>query len=374
MGQLLQKITSPTLLINEDICRKNIQRMAKKAKQNGVIFRPHFKTPVSLKIGEWFREYGVDKITVSSLEMAEYFANGGWNNITVAFPVNIRKIELINRLAEKIQLNLVVENRTAFEFLNRHLKHDIDIYIKIDVGTNRTGLAFEDLALILNIITFIDTSKKMNFKGILSHAGHTYHARGVKDIAEIHEEYQAILLEIKRAIQNHLTRSRYDSIIIISIGDTPSCSKMEDFTWADEMRPGNFIFYDVMQWIIGSNSLDEIAVAMACPIVAKHEKRKEIIIHGGAVHFARDSMQHPFLKQTIYGLVVELNDNSWSHPTHKSYLAKLSQEHGTLKMSDELFQKYNVGDLIGILPIHSCMTADCMGKYMDLKGKVIERM
>ena len=33
----------------------------------------------------------------------------------------------------------------------------------------------------------------------------------------------------------------------ISIGDTPACSILEEFAGVDEVRPGNFVFYDVMQ-------------------------------------------------------------------------------------------------------------------------------
>jgi len=32
----------------------------------------------------------------------------------------------------------------------------------------------------------------------------------------------------------------------------------------DEIRPGNFVFYDLMQYRIGSCSVGQIAVAMAC--------------------------------------------------------------------------------------------------------------
>jgi D-serine deaminase-like pyridoxal phosphate-dependent protein len=31
-----------------------------------------------------------------------------------------------------------------------------------------------------------------------------------------------------------------------------------------------------------------------------------------------------------------------------------------------------VGDLLGILPVHSCMTADCMGSYLSLDGQVVD--
>lgn len=362
--QYLKHITSPTLLVNKQICKKNILDIAEKAKRNNLVFRPHFKTHVSLEMGEWFREFAVDKITVSSMQMAIYFANGGWNDISLAFPVNIREITPINQLAKRIQLNLVVENQEVVDFLEQHLEHEVAIYIKIDVGAGRTGLAYDDIQKIKQVLTAIQEANSLQFKGFLAHAGQTYEARGLKDIQMIHEQYAAHLIELKNMFPEAM----------VSIGDTPSCSRMEDFTWADEMRPGNFIFYDVMQWIIGSCQLDDIAVAMACPIVAKHKDRNELIVHGGAVHFAKDISVHPFLKKKMYGLLVELNENAWSHPSHKGYLSKLSQEHGTIKVSDELFEKYNIGDLIGILPIHSCMTADCMRKYMDFDGNVIFRM
>ena len=102
-------ITKPTLLLDEQKCRDNIRMMTGKAEKSKVAFRPHFKTHQSLEIGRWFKESGVDKITVSSLEMAVYFAPE-WNDITVAFPVNILEIETINYLAEKINLNLLIES------------------------------------------------------------------------------------------------------------------------------------------------------------------------------------------------------------------------------------------------------------------------
>ena len=73
--------------------------MAGKAHANRLVFRPHFKTHQSHLIGQWFREEGVTKITASSLSMAAYFAEDGWDDITVAFPVNIREMDTINELA-----------------------------------------------------------------------------------------------------------------------------------------------------------------------------------------------------------------------------------------------------------------------------------
>ncbi len=85
------QISQPTLLVDEKKCKENIYRMLKKAKSHKLIFRPHFKTHQSLEIGKWFKELGTNKITVSSLKMAEYFSEQ-FEDITVAFPLNILEI------------------------------------------------------------------------------------------------------------------------------------------------------------------------------------------------------------------------------------------------------------------------------------------
>ena len=114
-------ITKPTLLLNEEIARSNIKRMVEKADRNNVKLRPHFKTHQSHEVGRWFREAGVDRITVSSLSMAGYFAHDGWDDITVAFPANLLEIDLINELASGIRLNLLVESVESAEFLAQNL-------------------------------------------------------------------------------------------------------------------------------------------------------------------------------------------------------------------------------------------------------------
>ncbi len=112
------KIIRPTFIVDELRTRKNIRKMALKAKSNHVVFRPHFKTHQSAEIGEWFREEGIDRITVSSVTMAEYFAEAGWNDMLIAFPVNILEIESINKLAEKISLSLTIESVFTAKFLD----------------------------------------------------------------------------------------------------------------------------------------------------------------------------------------------------------------------------------------------------------------
>jgi D-serine deaminase-like pyridoxal phosphate-dependent protein len=360
----LTMITKPTLLLDKQKCKRNIRMMFSKAKTNHIMFRPHFKTHQSLEIGRWFKELGVDKITASSLEMAQYFSSE-WSDITVAFPVNILEIETINQLSEKISLHLLVESIESTKYLAHNTKNNIGIFIKIDVGYHRTGLPPTSTQQIDEILNVISASKTLRFKGFLTHAGHTYSCRTKEEILAIHNSSREILTGLKAKYIN-----RYPDLII-SIGDTPSCSVAYDFSGIDEIRPGNFVFYDLTQQQIGACSFDQIAVAMACPIVAIHPDRNELVIYGGGVHFAKERLEVDSIG-TIYGLVAEQVEERWGEPVPSMYLKSLSQEHGIVSVPEQLISNYKIGDLLYILPVHSCMTANEMKSYKN-QDEIISR-
>jgi D-serine deaminase-like pyridoxal phosphate-dependent protein len=341
--------------------------MSEKAGKLHLQFRPHLKTHQSAEIGEWFRECDVSEITVSSVSMAKYFAGNGWNDILVAFPVNILEIAEINELAHKTNLFLTVESIETVHFLKENLISKTGIYIKIDTGYNRTGILSKEVDHIDEILNIIENSEKMNFTGFLTHNGNTYNANSKKEIIDTHEESLLQLKELK---------SRYIldyPDMLISIGDTPSCSLAENFDGVSEIRPGNFVFYDVMQYYLGSCSLEDIAVAIACPVVAKHKNRLEIVVYGGAVHLSKESFIDNKGRK-IFGLPVKLNRTGWSEPLPDSFVSRLSQEHGIIRTDQKVFDSIHIGDIIGILPIHSCLSANLAKHYFGLDGKKISKM
>jgi D-serine deaminase-like pyridoxal phosphate-dependent protein len=353
----LENIHKPSLLLDEIKCRENIRRMAEKARRLGVLFRPHFKTHQSKRVGRWFREEGVSAITVSSVSMAAYFIEDGWDDITIAFPLNIRESSQIINLSAKARLNILVtmpESLEAFSGLLKESRQQIGVFIKIDTGYHRTGLQPSNEEVITKIISICDKNPLLAFKGFLTHTGQTYQARGREEIETISREAFRQMLGLK---------TRFGSRpIILSIGDTPACSILENFQGMDEIRPGNFIFYDVMQTVIGSCETGSIAVCLSCPVVSKDASRNEILIFGGAVHLSKESLMYE--GHLIFGLTCMLSENGWSPPLQDCYVSGLSQEHGIVKVTPEVFSSIKPGDLLGILPVHSCLTAQCMGSYL----------
>ncbi|MCP2044839.1 alanine racemase [Pontibacter sp. HSC-36F09] len=364
---MLDHITQTTLLLDEKKCLQNIAMMAEKAARNNVRLRPHYKTHQSAQVGEWFREAGTTGITVSSLKMARYFASHGWTDILVAIPVNIREMALVNELAAKVQLHLVAVNIETVQALAEELQHPVNLWLKIDTGYHRTGILPHSHDELDAIVTLVEQSDLLQFTGVLAHDGHTYKQTDADAIRTIHHTTVFLL---------NLVRDRYKArfpSLKVSIGDTPSFSILQHFSGVDEIRPGNYVFYDLTQQHIGSCNFGQIAVCMACPVIAKHPERNEIIVHGGSVHFSKDSLAAAD-GSLIYGRVVELSENGWSEPLEGIEVVSLSQEHGTLRASEALFDRYKIGDLIGILPVHSCLTADVMGSYTRLDGKRLEHL
>jgi D-serine deaminase-like pyridoxal phosphate-dependent protein len=357
-------IERPTAILNPAIAKRNIARMAAKAKQSGVRFRPHFKTHQAAGVGAWFRDEGVEAITVSSVDMAAYFADHGWQDITIAFPVNWRQIDTINRLAGKIKLGLLVESPETVQFLQQKLTSPVQIWLKLDVGYKRTGIGWDDTELLDTVSTSLKLADKLTLQGLLTHNGHTYGIIGSRSIRTIYKE----TVERMRQVSQRLQEQGFERVEI-SIGDTPTCSMLDDFSAVDEIRPGNFVFNDMQQVSIGSCRPEDVAVAVACPVVAKHPKRNVITTYGGSVHLSRD-----YDDAYLYGAVALPTEHSWGTLVPQMRVEKISQEHGIVQTPPEMMAKIHVGDVLMVLPVHSCLTVDLLKRYITTEGETIEMM
>jgi D-serine deaminase-like pyridoxal phosphate-dependent protein len=358
----LDKITSPTLLLNETICRRNIRNMADKAKWQGKQLVPHFKTGQSHTVGDWAKSYGITEITVSSIKMAKYFAGNGWANIHIAFPFNPLETATLNKLAATQTVSVQLVNEEVTESLVNGLTNPVGFFIEIDAGYGRTGVPVSDFGRIEAILRKSKSTNMLYFKGFYIHAGHTYYE---KDIATIYAQTRAALSMLKNKYRLEFPN------LITRTGDTPGCAVMEDFGDIDQLGPGNFVFYDMMQVALGSCKMEDVAVALAVPVVDIQKDKKEILVHGGGVHLAKDVLLEPDGSKN-FGEVVYLNESGWTIPAERSYLKSISQEHGLIKASSDLIENVKIGDLLGILPIHSCMTADCMKGYLSINGQQVD--
>lgn len=361
------EIYEPTLVLHKQTCLQNIELMANKALRHNMKFRPHFKTHQSIEIARWFRNFDVKAITVSSVKMARYFASDGWNDITIAFPFNKYEVDSLNELLPTTTINIILDNYQVAEELDEKINSKVGVFIKISTGYFRSGINSGNKNRITKLVNTIVATKNLNFKGFLTHAGHTYNAGSKYEIRNIHFDSVKKMVELK----NHF-KEEYPNIEI-SVGDTPSCTVSEYFNDIDEIRPGNFVFYDLMQYKIGVCKLDNIAVRMFCPVVSRQKSRNEIVLYGGAIHFSKDWITNIDGKPMFGRILLNKGDHKELLDA-TNYISKLTQEHAIMRCTPSVFQQIEVGDILEVIPVHSCLTAHAMGRYISTKGEIIDMM
>lgn len=351
---MFEEIKRPTLVVDTGKVRENVLRMKGRADRNGVAFRPHLKTHQSRVIGRLFRDLGVRTGTVSSVEMAYLFADDGWDDLTIAFPANLREIREMDDLAGRIRLGLLADNPETVRALAAGLSRPVDLWIKIDVGSRRCGIEAGDPAGLKAVSEAIRKSPRLRLAGVLTHDSRTYGVRGAEAVGALFREGRDALLSAKAFLASEGWPN-----LRASYGDTPSMSLMEDWSGLDEVRPGNFAYYDLQQWVAGSCSPGDIAAAVACPVVGIYPDRGEAVVYGGAVHLSKQSQILPE-GGTSYGAVFEVRDGRWTGFREGAEVRTVTQEHGVVRMRPTDLASTRIGDLVFLCPVHSCLAADLL--------------
>lgn len=364
----MNHIVRPSLVLDIQKVNQNISAMCRKAHKHHLLFRPHFKTHQSAVIADLFRPYGIHTATVSSLSMAHHFHQHGWNDLTVAIPHNPRETPIINtEFSAPCHLGLLVDNPETISHLEQTLNRPHPIWIKIDCGLNRCGLPWDDEAGAALLSRHIKAAPKLKLQGLLTHAGHSYAARTHDEVLAVHRS-QLDRIGHARALFSSLGHTD----LLTSAGDTPCMTLADTFTGIDEIRPGNFVFFDLDQMFRQVCGWQDIALTLACPIVGIYPERNQVLIHGGAVHLSKEQRVGP-LGRTSFGKAVYYHGHGWSQPLEAD-LTSLTQEHGILTFHHQIDPGIQIGGLIGILPIHSCLTAAPHPGYHAVDGTFIPKM
>lgn len=353
MDELTAQIKTPKLVLDEKTAKRNLARMAGKARAQGVRLRPHFKTHQSALVGKWAREAGVECITVSSVEMARFFAGHGWSDILIAFPANLRESAEINQLAGEVDLSVLVESAESARCLDGRLENSAGAWIKVDTGMGRAGIWWEDFDEITSLAKALVSTRHLRLRGLLTHAGQTYRAGSAGEIVSLYTESNARMLAARGALE-----AAGFSGLEISAGDTPGCWLSGHLGTVDEIRPGNFVFFDAMMHHLGVCRVEDIAVAVACPVVAKHAHARETVVYGGAVHLSKEAITEE--DRTFYGYAALEDARGWRFAGTGNYMRTLSQEHGIARLEAEPFAEVQVGGLLYVIPAHVCLAVHAL--------------
>jgi D-serine deaminase-like pyridoxal phosphate-dependent protein len=156
---------------------------------------------------------------------------------------------------------------------------------------------------------------------------------------------------------------------VVSAGSTPTAVHARSLEGVTEMRPGNYMFFDLQQVGLGVCSQDDIAVSVLAAVTGHKKSFNRAVIDAGALALSKDLGANETLPEVGYGLVC---DSRSGQPLPGVRVASVSQEHGWLEMASKEqafpFAALPVGQRVRVLPNHSCLTAAMYDRYYVIDG------
>lgn len=355
-------------MLDVERVRKNAARMSDVAKRAGCRLRPHIKTHKCIEVAR-IQTDGHDRaITVSTLAEARDFAQHGFVDITYAVPIEPGKFaEAIELRRTGVKLNLLTDDgETARALDQAAAEADVvfDVFLKVDVGTHRCGVEPDSLDA-LNIPKQLAIAGNLRFAGLLTHAGHSYGAHSKDEIIAVARHERDSMVELAERL-----RSDGVEVPCVSIGSTPTMMHADHLDGIDEIRPGNYIFFDNFQATLGSCTFDDTALTVLAAIVHRDAKRRRIVVDAGAIALSKDRGPAHLDAACGYGRVLDIDGSDTG-----MRVTGMSQEHGEIHAADdETFNLLKVGDRFRILANHSCLTAAQHAYYNVVEnGQIVDQ-
>lgn len=349
------QLETPCLVIDMDLTKENIRRMQEAADQAGCRLRPHIKTHKMPLFAGLQVKAGASGVTCAKVSEAEVMADGGIEDIFIAYPMigNFR-IKRAFALAKRIKrLILAVDSLEGARALEQAaFKQDmiLEIRMEIDTGAGRTGVPM-DRAVELALA--IKEMKHLRLTGIYTFKSLVLSGKPTEDNLLAAKEEGQMMAKAAQMLKDAGVEIRD-----ISAGSTPTGIQVAQTGMVNEIRPGTYIFNDFMLTKEKAAHMEEIAVRFYATVVSCHHP-EYAVIDGGTKCFPTDAVpgQPPYYYPGY--AKVEGNDNL--------KLSRMNEEHGILT-AENGETGLHVGQVLSLIPIHVCTAINMQNSVYILEN------
>ena len=361
-------LATPSAVLDLQRLDRNIVAMQGRADRLGVRLRPHAKTSKSIEVVMRQLAAGASGITVSTMKEAEQFHRAGIVDIIYAVGIAPNRFERAAALREAgCDLKLVTDNIAMAEQLGRFAADrglTMPVLIEIDSDGHRSGIE-PDSAELLELGRLLAGRPGLSLAGVLTHAGESY---GCNEPASL----RAMAEQERLACVTAADRLRAAGLPcpIVSVGATPTACAAEDLSGITEMRPGVYVFFDLVMANVGVCGLDDIALSVLATVIGHQPAKGWAIVDAGWMAMSRDRGTAGQAIDYGYGQVCDLD----GRPIAGATLSGANQEHGIVSLAGaapgSIVERLPVGSLVRILPNHACATGAQHDRYQTVTGRI----
>jgi D-serine deaminase-like pyridoxal phosphate-dependent protein len=366
----LNDLATPAVLVDRNRALANIDRLQQAANRRGIRMRPHAKTHKSPLVARWQLERGAIGICCAKLGEAEVFVEAGITDIRLPYPLNPRNAPRVVALQDRASISFIVDHldiaRAWSEAMTR-ARRRADVLIKVDVGFHRCGIDPQP-ASALAFISQVAALPGLHLRGLLSHAGHAYHAASEDQLRTIAEQEARTLAGLAAA-----ARDAGVAIDELSAGATPSARFSLEQDGLTEYRAGNYVYFDRTQVGLGAATLDDCALTVLATVVTKPAPGR-LILDSGSKTLAADGARG-FSPLAGHGTVFrDVSLPRGDEPDADLIVERLSEEHATVRVASG-HTTLEPGDRVRIVPNHSCVVSNLVDRAWIVDGgQVVEAM
>jgi D-serine deaminase-like pyridoxal phosphate-dependent protein len=348
----IEDLSTPAVLVDLDVLERNIARMAARAREAGVRLRPHAKTHKCPEIARLQRAAGAWGLSVAKVGEAEVFADAGFEDLFVAFPVvGEDKGRRLASLADRVRLAVGVDSVEGARTLAgpfRAAGRALDVLLKVDVGYGRVGVPPDEAVDAARRIADVPG---LRLRGVFTHAGHGY-------LAESRAAVDAIAAQEGGRLAATGEELRAAGLLVeeVSVGSTPTAARAMGVPGVTECRPGNYVFHDGSQVALGTCAVEDCALTVVATVVSVPGPGRAVL-DAGSKTLSSDPLRP---RPDGYGQVLG----------RRSRVDKLSEEHGVVAVAEG--ESFRVGERVRVLPNHACVVANLHDTLVGVSGDRVE--
>lgn len=335
----LADLETPSILIDLNRMETNIQRMQARCDQLGIGFRPHIKTHKIPAIAQMQLNAGAIGIACQKVSEAEVFVDAGIRDIQMPYNiVGAKKTLRLAQLAKRCKISVSADHATVISGLSQAAQatgSTIHVLVELVTDVQRTGAPVDNAVALAKQI---DVAENLEFEGIL-----------------LYPSNPVMRPDLQRALA--LLDQAGIAVKTVSGGGTGASLHAHEIPELTEIRVGTYVFNDMNTVAHGWDTLDHCAMTIMATVVSRPTAERAIL-DSGSKTLTTESLDGG------HGYIVE-------YPDAKIY--KLNEEHAYVDLS-QCAERPDIGDLVHIIPVHTCVVTNLHNQLYGIRGDSIEEI
>lgn len=355
VGTAVQDLDTPVQVVDLDKIEANIIGMQAAVMAAGARLRPHIKTHKIPEIARMQEAAGAHGIAVAKVAEAEVFADAGFTDIAVAYPVaGAEKWRRLAALAKRCRVTVNVDSEVAARGLNvaaTAVGSTILVQIDIDTGFHRCGVQPEDAEALCRVVMGLPG---LELDGITTHRSAFFPDNRGRPSDELGREEGEIMVTLAERL-----RAAGVPIREVTCGSTPTAVGAASVPGVTEVRAGTYVFGDLIMVGVGAMARDDLSLSIISTVQSRPNPSRATF-DGGMKTFMGEAFPSPpkFLKG--FGEAVDL----------PIYLEGLTEEHGLAALPPDV--QPEVGERVAFFPNHVCTTVNLSNEIIGVRDGRVE--